>query len=61
MTKMTRRDFLEVTGVGAGSLVMKDASMPPTQSAELTGQVGALYQKFLDPDRKYSIRPFWFW
>ena len=61
MTKMTRRDFLEVTGVGVGSLVMKDASMPPTQSAELAGQVGALYQKFLDPDRKYSIRPFWFW
>ena len=31
------------------------------QPAELSGALAALYQKFLDPDRKYSIRPFWFW
>ena len=61
MSKMTRRDFLEVTGAGLGSLALKDGAMPATQPAELTGPMAALYQKFVDPDRKYSIRPFWFW
>ena len=61
MIKMTRRDFLEVTGAGLGSLALKDGSMLSAQPAELSGAVAALYQKFLDPDRKYSIRPFWFW
>ena len=27
MSKMTRRDFLEVTGAGLGSLALKDGSM----------------------------------
>ncbi len=61
MIKMTRRDFLEVTGAGLGTLALKDASMFPAQSAEVSGALAPLYQKFLDPDRKYSIRPFWFW
>jgi hypothetical protein len=29
--------------------------------AELSAPLAALYAKFVDPDRKYSIRPFWFW
>ncbi len=61
MSKMTRRDFLEVTGAGLGSLALKDASMLSAQPEELTGPLAELYAKFLDPDRKYSIRPFWFW
>ncbi len=61
MSKMTRRDFLEVTGAGLGSLAVKDVAMPSAQSEELTGPLAELYAKFLDPDRKYSIRPFWFW
>lgn len=61
MTRMTRRDFLEVTGAGLGSLALKDGSMPAAQPAELTGAMAELHRKFLDPDRKYSIRPFWFW
>ncbi len=61
MTKMTRRDFLEVTGAGLGGLALKDGSMLSAQPGELSGALAALYQKFLDPDRKYSIRPFWFW
>ncbi len=35
--------------------------MLPAQPAEIPAALAALYQKFLDPDRKYSIRPFWFW
>jgi len=61
MMKMTRRDFLEVTGAGLGSLALSDGSMLSAQPAELSGALASLYQKFLDPDRKYSIRPFWFW
>jgi hypothetical protein len=61
MIKMTRRDFLEVTGAGLGGLALKDGSMLSAQPGELSGELAALYQKFLDPDRKYSIRPFWFW
>jgi hypothetical protein len=61
MMKMTRRDFLEVTGAGLGGLALKDGSALSAQPAELSGVLAALYQKFLDPDRKYSIRPFWFW
>ena len=59
--KMTRRDFLEVTGAGLGGLALKDGSTLSAQPEELSGALAALYAKFLDPDRKYSIRPFWFW
>src|SRR5689334_21697212 len=61
MNKMSRRDFLEVTGAGIGSLALKDSSMPGAQLVELSGAIASLYAKFLDPDRKYSVRPFWFW
>src|ERR1019366_4841637 len=70
MGKMTRRNFLEVTGAGLGSLTLNDGSgalaspgdgQQLGQAAELSAPLAALYQKFLDPDRKYSIRPFWFW
>ena len=61
MGKMTRRDFLEVTGAGLGTLALKDGPLLAAQPAELSAAAGALYQQFLDPDRKYSIRPFWFW
>jgi hypothetical protein len=61
MSKMTRRDFLEVTGAGLGSLALNDGLMMAAQPTELSGEIAGLYRKFLDPDRKYSIRPFWFW
>ena len=61
MSKMTRRDFLEVTGAGLGTLALKDGSLLSAQPGELSPGPAALYAKFLDPDRKYSIRPFWFW
>lgn len=59
--RMTRRDFLEVTGGSLGSLALRDTSALSAQQVDLTGEMAALYQKFFDPDRKYSIRPFWFW
>src|ERR1039458_4079156 len=70
MGKMTRRDFLEVSGAGLGSLTFKDGAMGlalpdksqhSAQPGELSGPLAVLYPKFLDPDHKYSIRPFWFW
>jgi len=61
MIRMTRRNFLEVTGAGLGSLALKDGTMHASVPPELNGQVASLYQNFLDPNRKYSIRPFWFW
>lgn len=61
MSKMTRRDFLEVTGAGLGTLALKDSAILTAQPGEISAALAPLYQKFLDPDRKYSIRPFWFW
>ena len=61
MSKMTRRDFLEVTGAGLGTLALKDSAMITAQPGEIPAALAPLYQKFLDPDHKYSIRPFWFW
>ncbi len=61
MVKMTRRDFLEVTGAGLGSLALKDGPAPGAPLEEVPAALATLYQKFVDPDRKYSIRPFWFW
>lgn len=61
MANITRRDFLEVTGAGLGSLALKGGPMSRAQPPELSGAMAELYRKFLDPDRKYSIRPFWFW
>ena len=58
---MTRRSFLGVAGVGLGSLAWSDSSKGSAQPPALTGAMESLYAKFLDPDRKYSIRPFWFW
>ena len=58
---MTRRTFLGVAGVGLGSLAWSDGAKLSAQPPALTGAMESLYAKFRDPDRKYSIRPFWFW
>ena len=61
MNNMTRRDFLSVSAVGIGGLVIGN----PWQAAAQSGSAGAaiekLYQRFREPERRYSIRPFWFW
>ena len=35
MSKMTRRDFLEVTGAGLGTLALKDSAMLTVQPGEI--------------------------
>ena len=54
MNAITRRNFLGVTATGLGGLWLGNA-------APVGGSLESLYKAFVDPDRKYSIRPFWFW
>ncbi len=63
MNTISRRNFLEVTGAGLGTAALKGCSVPAAQiqPVELSGAIATLYAKFFDPERKYSIRPFWFW
>jgi hypothetical protein len=61
MSAMTRRHFLGITTTGVGSLWLAEASPLAANAAPDTGSIESLYQAFRDPDRKYSIRPFWFW
>jgi hypothetical protein len=61
MNRITRRDFLGLTATGVGSLWVGEAWSTPAKPATTAGGLEALYQRFLDPDHKYSIRPFWFW
>ena len=60
MLKITRRDFLGITGtsiggVYLGSLAHLPAGFSPARSFE------ALHAGFQQPDHRHSIRPFWFW
>jgi hypothetical protein len=58
---ITRRRFLGIAAAGIGGLALGPA-WPQSADPELPGNgFGALYRQFHDPDRKYSIRPFWFW
>ncbi|MCL5006252.1 MAG: hypothetical protein M1404_06925 [Acidobacteria bacterium] len=61
MNKINRRSFVEITAFGLGGLALGPAwRLSGTQGSERSG-LEALYEKFRDPDRRYSIRPFWFW
>jgi hypothetical protein len=57
---ITRRDFLGVTATGLAGLWLGEPWGPATDTAP-TAAFEELYRRFRDPDRKYSIRPFWFW
>lgn len=61
MSAITRRNFLGITATGVGGLWLGDAGPMPANPAPAAGSFDSLYQAFADPDRKYSIRPFWFW
>lgn len=61
MSAITRRNFLGVTATGVGGLWLGDAGPMPANPAAAAGSFESLYKAFVDPDRKYSIRPFWFW
>lgn len=58
---VTRRRFLGITAAGIGGLALGPIWAQSADADLSTNSFGALYRQFQDPDRKYSIRPFWFW
>jgi len=58
---MTRRSFLGITATGLGGLWLGDAWPLQANPDRGSGSFESLYKAFAEPDRKYSIRPFWFW
>ena len=61
MNKINRRSFVEITAFGLGGLAMSSAWTLSGQQRSAGNSLETLYEKFKDPDRRYSIRPFWFW
>src|SRR5215469_6752758 len=59
MSGVTRRGFLELSALGIGGLAVGVPEM--LQAADAPGSLASLRAAFENPDRKYSIRPFWFW
>ena len=61
MNQITRRGFLGLTAAGIGGLALGPA-WPRMEGLQTpSGSLAPLYRQFVDPDRRYSIRPFWFW
>src|SRR5215813_7710474 len=58
MSGVTRRGFLELSALGIGGLAVGVPEM--LQAADAPGSLASLRAAFENPDRKYSIRPFWF-
>lgn len=61
MNKITRRSFLGITATGLGGLAVGPAWSWGNAAGSPKTNLEALYDKFKDPDRRYSICPFWFW
>jgi glycosyl hydrolase family 106( putative alpha-L-rhamnosidase)/glycosyl hydrolase family 2 len=61
MGPITRRTFLGITVTGIGGLWLDDPRGFATSPLAGSAAVASLYKNFQDPDRKHSIRPFWFW
>ena len=59
MTGVTRRGFLELSALGVGGLALGVPEM--SRATDTPESLAALRAAFENPDRKYSIRPFWFW
>jgi hypothetical protein len=58
--KLRRRDFLGLSAMGIGGLLTSRGwALQGTPTSSSSNDV--LYSAFLDPDRQFSIRPFWFW
>ena len=55
---VSRRTFLGLSALSVASLMTSRGWSLPTSSHDADS---AIYQAFMDPDRKFSIRPFWFW
>lgn len=58
MFQMSRRSFLALSGYGLGGVITSKgwAFAPETQEPP-----DELYAQFVNPERKFSARPFWFW
>lgn len=61
MNTISRRNFLELTALGLGGLAIGPAWSLAGQEGAASENLQALYGKFKDPERRFSIRPFWFW
>ena len=61
MRSVTRRTFIGVTATGIGGLWLGNPREFPASPPAGSPVIESLYRSFQDPDRKYSIRPFWFW
>jgi hypothetical protein len=59
MSGVTRRGFLEVSAWGVGGLALGVPASSRTR--DNPEGLASLRAAFENPDRKYSIRPFWFW
>ena len=58
---MTRREFIGITSTGLGGLWLGSNMSLFAHAGTGSAAFELLYRMFQDPDRKHSIRPFWFW
>ena len=61
MNKINRRSFMGVTAIGLAGVALGPAWTLGGQQGSSGSGFETLYEQFKDPDRRYSIRPFWFW
>lgn len=61
MANSTRRGFVGITTTGLGGLWVGDNARVFAKNLRPSPQLDSLYARFWDPDRKYSMRPYWFW
>ncbi len=61
MLPITRRDFLGIAATGLGGLWLGEPWRARANPAPGAAAFEELHKRFQNPDRKYSIRPFWFW
>src|SRR5262250_1520130 len=60
MLKFTRRDFLGIAGTGISGVCLHGLAQLPAGPTPVRS-LEALHAGFQEPDRRHSIRPFWFW
>ncbi len=61
MNTTTRRGFLGISAIGIGSLAVGPMWSLGDRHERQADNLETLYRQFKNPDRRYSIRPFWFW
>ncbi len=61
MSKIDRRSFMEASALGLAGLALSPGWTLGGGPGNSGNTLNALYEKFKNPDRRYSIRPFWFW